>query len=127
MNDITDTSDIRLSDIAIYAVSESDGTLAGFSFAAQPGTAEQDRVHTPIDTTDPGAELYLVAYATPAEAAAYTHGLELGGSSDTGCLVHSFSDDLTCVLVDFLESAGSVLHVEDMRSVLTAGHERAAL
>jgi hypothetical protein len=49
-----------------------------------------------------------------------------GGSGATGCIVRTFTDNLTCVLVDFLESAGSVLHVEDMRNVLTAGHEGAA-
>jgi hypothetical protein len=57
MKDITDTSAIQLDEIAIYAVHESDGTLAGFSFDAQPGTAEQDRVHTPIDRSNPEGKL----------------------------------------------------------------------
>jgi hypothetical protein len=126
MNDIIDTSGTQLDDIAIYAVHESDGTLAGFSFDAQPGAAEQDRVHTPIDRSNPEGALTLIAYGSHAEAVACTDGLVFGGSGATGCVVRTFSDNLTCVLVDFLESAGSVLHVEDMRTVLTAGHEGAA-
>jgi hypothetical protein len=126
MKDITDTSAIQLDEIAIYAVHESDGTLAGFSFDAQPGTAEQDRVHTPIDRSNPEGKLILIAYSSSAEAVACTDGLAFGGSPATGCLVRTFSDELTCVLVDFLESAGRVLHVEDMRCPFTAGHDGAA-
>jgi hypothetical protein len=40
---------MNLNDIAIYAVHESDGTFVGYSFDAAPGSAEPDRVHTPID------------------------------------------------------------------------------
>jgi hypothetical protein len=126
VKDIIDTSGIQLDDIAIYAVHESDGTLAGFSFDAQPGTAEQDRVHTPIDRSNPEGALTLIAYGSHAEAVACTEELVFGGSGGTGCVVRTFSDNLTCVLVDFLESASSVLHVEDMRNVLAAGHDGAA-
>jgi hypothetical protein len=106
---------MNLNDITIYAVHEADGSFVGYSFHAAPGSAEPDRVHTPIDADNPGGDLYLLAYSTPAEAAAFTDGLEVAHSADSGCLVHTFAENLNCVLVDFIDSAGNALHIEDIR------------
>ena len=107
---------MTLDNIPLYAVF-ADGELVGFSFGAHPGSADENRVHKPLDRADPGAPLLLAAFSRPAEARAFVAGLQYGREDVCGCVVRYFAPDLTCVLAEFFDSDSACgLWVEDMRS-----------
>ncbi len=98
-----------IDDVVVYAHRDRSGQLETFSLS--PGSTA-----APIDRADPGGYLLLAAFATFAEARAYVAGIE-HAACDAGarCYSRKFSENLTCVLVDFSAAGDSGLLVLDMR------------
>ncbi len=110
-----------LADIPVYSVENTDGELIGFTLTEDPG-AEANR-HSEIDPCHPDAPLLLAGFATHAEAIAFASGLACALGDECGYTIHTLYRDLTCVLVEFFNSALEGLRYADMRPGLAKNPE----